>query len=270
MAPSLLRWGAQAPPSGLEAARLRLLSATAEASPVLEALADLLFPRDCLLCGESLLLNTAKAGGARVPLCPKCFDALPFLEGARCRSCSQPLISELDVCMRCRGRNYPFERNLSLFAYRGAARALIHQYKFRNERSLDALFACLLSVPLLDIFSGLPVVPAPARPAHVRKRGWDPVSVVAALLRRRYGVTLLPVLQRMRTAPQKSLDFEHRAKNLRGKIIFRGGGKHAGNLPPHVILLDDVFTTGATASECTRVLAAAGVARVEVLTIAVD
>ncbi|HUZ17801.1 MAG TPA: ComF family protein [Spirochaetia bacterium] len=247
-----------------------MLSATVEAPPVVEALADLLFPRDCLLCGESLLLNTAKAGGVQVPLCPQCLASLHFPKGPRCRSCSQPLISELDVCMRCRGRSYPFARNLSLFSYRGEARELIHQYKFRNERSLGALFACLLSVPLLGVFSGLPVVPAPARPAHVRKRGWDPVNVVAGLLRRRYGIKLLPVLQRMRTAPQKSLDFDHRSTNLRGKILFRERGAPRGRLPPRVILLDDVFTTGATASECTRVLTAAGVTMVEVLTIAVD
>ena len=172
--------------------------------------------------------------------------------------------------MRCRERSFPFRMNFSLYSYEGPIKEILHQYKFHNQRALANLFAALLSSRLRASFGEDPLVPVPARPANRRKRGWDHVGVIAEVLRTRYGYTVVPLLGRSGGAAQKSLDFEHRTTNLRGRIHLSrcpGSGKTA---PKRVILLDDIFTTGATAGECSRILLASGIEEVNVVTIAVD
>ncbi len=221
-----------------------------------------LFPRSCLLCGkpfqpwEELLLCRACGGGLH-----------PIPPGRRCLRCSRPLISEHEVCTRCRGRSYPFTANHSLFEYRGAVRTLIHRYKTAGHRELCLLFAALMAPVLAARYAGVPVVPVPASRASVRRRGWDHVDILAAELARRQGVQRLAVLRRAGAVQQKRLDYAGRLRNIHGSMRLR---PQPLRLPREVVLLDDVFTSGATAAECAGVLAAAGAQRVHVLTLALD
>lgn len=233
-------------------------------------LIDFIFPQPCVLCGGSLLLNRGDPPWSRLPICPECFASLHPIEGRRCTVCGLPLISEQELCTRCRTREFPFVSNRSLYEYAGAFRELISQYKFRGERSLAALFAHEMAKAMGECFFGLPVVPVPSRPRTVRKRGWDHVGAIADLLSRRHGVEVLRLLRRDNGRSQKSLDFTHRLTNLRGRIHWAPKGHRPTEAPRHVVLIDDVFTTGATASECTRILLEHGVERVDVLTLAVD
>jgi predicted amidophosphoribosyltransferase len=220
---------------------------------------DILFPGRCLICGEWLHLWR----GGNVPVCGACQAELRPLEGPRCRTCSIPLVSETGLCTRCRVTQYAFSAHLSLFAYTGPARQLISRYKFSGRRSLAALFAGMLAREIHGGFGGMPVVPVPPRPGRPRP---DPVGRIAGILERAHGVEVLRVLARAGGPAQKSLDFAGRRSNLEGRIRVRGG--HGVDLP--VLLLDDVFTTGATADACARVLTAAGCPEVRVLTICME
>lgn len=233
-------------------------------------LVDFIFPQPCLLCGGSLLLDRGDPPWSRLPICPECFTMLHHIEGRRCAACGVPLISEQELCTRCRTREFAFESNRSLYEYGGAVRELIAQYKFRGERSLAALFARELAGALGDWFFGLPVVPVPSRPRTVRKRGWDHIGTIADRLSRSHGVEVLRLLRRDNGRSQKSLDFAHRLTNLRGRIHWAPKLRGREKPPLHVVLIDDVFTTGATASECSSILLEHGVQRVNVLTLAVD
>ena len=237
---------------------------------MLHVVGEFLLPRHCLLCGKLLLAEIAVKDGIAVPLCPRCLDLLETPSDPRCSTCSQPLISEDRLCMRCRTRSYPFRMNFSLYSYDGPIKAMLHQYKFQNQRVLAHLFAALLAPHLRQAFPGDPIVPVPARPANRRKRGWDHVGVIAEILHSRYGCRVVPLLQRSGGAAQKSLDFEHRTTNLRGRIRFNRRLTSEKARPKRIVLLDDIFTTGATAGECSRVLLEHGVQEVAVMTIAVD
>ena len=228
---------------------------------------EILFPRRCLCCGDPLLFQ----GSLRFPICRSCSQALSPIEAERrCLVCSVPLISELQRCTRCSERRYSFTANFSLYEYRGPIRQIISQFKFSNRRSLAGLIARLLRPELDRRYPGLSVVPVPGSRRSVRRRGWDPMHEVARALHRACGAVVLPLLKRRSGGPQKGLHYEERLENIRGTIQLSRSGRSSGGLPRRVVLLDDIFTSGATADECARVLRQAGVRQVYVLTLAME
>lgn len=222
-------------------------------------LLDLLFPGRCLLCGEWLLL--ASTAGALV--CDECIARLRPLGGVRCRVCSTPLVSEDGICTRCRQTAYAFDSNFSIFAYETEVRRLIACYKFDGRSRLADLFAGFLAPSLRESFAGMPVIPVPPRP---HAGGIDHVERIARAIERSRLAQVLRPLERTGGASQKSLDFEQRRGNLQGKIRKSPGAR----VPERAVVLDDVFTTGATADACARVLLDAGCRSVSVLTLALD
>ncbi len=189
----------------------------------------------------------------------------------RCRECSRPLISEQEICTRCRNREFLFDRHITVYRYRGSAKALVRAYKFQGRADLAPLFARELASLYRENFAGLPLVPVPARPGAARERVFDPVGLLVRHLSRETGAPVRRLLSRRRGVSQKSLSYAARLTNLRGRIVLRPAGLHLDRrIDSGVVLVDDVFTTGATSHECARVLKAAGFSAVYVLTIAMD
>lgn len=229
---------------------------------------DIVLPARCVSCG-------AIVGGGG-PLCPDCAAGLEPLSGRRCDRCGAPLASEQRRCVRCRSRELAYDSHRSVFAYEGVAKALIVAYKFGGRRSLAPLLAGYLAAELETAATpGTVVVPVPASPRGRRRRGFDQVALLGRELERRHGIAVCGALVRRRGREQKRLDFSGRSRNLVGAVRLRHRplvprGPGGERRPSRVVLLDDVFTTGATINECARVLRAAGVARVEALTLAAD
>ncbi len=247
-------------------------SVAALAAPVL----DMVFPQYCAACGRA-------APGA-VPLCDGCRSALRPLEGLQCAICGVPLVSERERCVRCRSRELHYDRHRSVFAYSGVAKQLIIAYKFGGRTRLAGLLSTYL-VPLIP--QTAVVVPVPASRRGRRQRGYDQVRRLAAELKRHDGIPVVQALVRTRGREQKQLDFDERSRNLVGAVELvpcfgrplgpartgrRRGRRRGrrGTVPHHVVLLDDVFTTGATVNECARVLRRAGARRIDAVTLAAD
>ncbi len=93
------------------------------------------------------------------------------------------------------------------------------------------------------------------------------METISRCLKKKYNVSVVNLLERKGKTSQKSLDYEGRIHNLRGKIHVK---KYQSPMPEKVILIDDVFTTGATLEQCTVALHSAGVKEVETLTLALD
>jgi predicted amidophosphoribosyltransferase len=229
-------------------------------------LAEILFPGRCLLCGKWLLFAGSDGSGDGSPVCGGCRADLEPLSGERCAVCSMPLSSERGACLRCRKADYAFDSNDSVFAYGGPVRQLISLYKFGGRTRLAGLFASYLAPVIGGKFPDRPVVPVPPRPS---RRSADAVERILRLLTREHGLPVCRCLERTGGVPQKSLDFIQRAENLRGRIRVPTGRARAV-VPAAAVLLDDVFTTGATADACARALRDAGCAAVAVVTIAID
>lgn len=199
-------------------------------------------------------------------MCGMCEAELAARDGPLCSVCSTRLVSEKDTCTRCRNRHYLFTSNYSLFIYEGKTKELINQFKAKNVKPLAGFFAARMAPVIQDRHCGFAVVPVPYRSTRKRARGWDQIEAICRELRRNYGIRFHPILKRRNSAAQKSLDYQGRLENLKGNVYLR---KHA-HPPDKVLLIDDVFTTGATADACAAALKSAGVREVRMLSIALD
>jgi predicted amidophosphoribosyltransferase len=138
-------------------------------------------------------------------------------------------------------------------------------FKFEHRTRLAGFFADLAAAALSPAQETVPVVPVPSRPG---RRTPDPVERVAACLERHHGKTVSRLLVRTGGSQQKSLDLPRRRENLRGMI--RLAHQKGVVVPTHVILLDDIFTTGATIDACARILRDAGCMDVCAITLAIE
>ncbi len=222
-------------------------------------MAGIVFPERCLVCG------TWMSGEAdpSVPVCARCRAKLVPIADPRCPGCGMPLLVEEGRCTRCRTAGYAFASSTAVFAYRGIVRDLVIAFKSGGRHRLALLFAPLIAKTLAERRPGVAVVPVPCRPG---RRTPDAVELLARQLERRHGVRVLRLLHRRRGRAQKSLSHSERLRNLQGQIHVARGVRPAGAL----VVIDDVFTTGATVDACARALLAAGAARVDAVTLSVD
>lgn len=225
---------------------------------------DRVLVTSCPLCG--------RAADAESPLCSQCARALePIRCERRCRRCSLPLISEALLCTRCRSREYAFEAHLSCYEYRGVAMATVRAFKFAGHHRLVHRIVADLARVLPESWRGLTIVPVPARRASMRRRDYDPVALLARELSRELGSPIWRALERRGGGSQKKLDFAHRLENLANRIVPRTRWPaRAPVTAERVLLLDDVFTTGATIHECSLALRALGVKSVVAATVTME
>jgi ComF family protein len=165
-------------------------------------------------------------------------------------------------CARCRKHPPPYARAQAAFLHGGALSEAIHRLKYEGReelaRPLGALFAAC-EPPRADV-----VAPIPLHAARLRERGYDQAALLAREAGRRFGLPVRPLLVRVRPTPQQvGLDRIRRDQNVRAAFRALPGATGV-----RVCLIDDVLTTGATAAEAARALAAAGAIRVEVRTLA--
>ncbi len=224
---------------------------------------DLLFPPRCAGCGAGLAV-----GSGQLPLCRCCRRAVRAAlrpAAGYCPRCGAEVLPEQETpCLLCRDRELAFHSHEALFDYRGLPQELLQEFKFAGCTGLADLFAELLAVRLAAGYGAAAVVPVPARPQRILHYGYDTVDLLARRLQRVHRLPVRRLLRRRGGRQQKGLDSASRAGNLQGRIRLLQPE------PRPVVLLDDVFTTGATAHECAALLTAAGTPEVRVLTLVRD
>jgi ComF family protein len=230
-----------------------------------DALLGLFFPPHCAACRADTC--------AGVHLCPACAAKARRIEAPFCRVCSQPFAGDITdgfTCANCGDRRFHFTCAVAPYLSQGVVRDFIHRFKYEGEYHLRKPLAAWAAAALDDERLHTPpaevFVPVPLHRTRQRERGFNQAEVIATLLARRAGLPVADALQRTRyTTTQTRLDRQERMENLRGAFRVR---KTAAVLRRHIILVDDVFTTGSTVEECARVLMASGAASVRALTVA--
>jgi len=236
---------------------------------ILERVGDVLWPRVCAV--ETCSRPSDRAGRH---LCSRCFATLPYHEaGGACRVCGGLVAARTDhdfVCEACTSDPpaYAFARSAVL--YEDPIDRLVQDFKFRKSTwLLDDLVDLLegavrakLEFPAVDV-----VVPVPLHPSRERTRGYNQSALLATALaarlnRRADSRSLLRIVD---TEHQARLSGEERRHNLDGAFAVPDPRYIRGRT---VLLVDDVMTTGATLSECARVLCRAGASRVWCATVA--
>lgn len=219
----------------------------------MSGLGDLMCPERCAGCNRM----------ARGCLCRACLAALPRIGPGVCGLCGRPSLRPAARCRDCRDRDLSFDLARQAVGFSPVVRKAVHLFKYSGCRRLAEPLASLI-IEQIHHAGGVDAVTwvTPSRD-RVRRTGTDHGRVLAELVAGALGKPALPLVGRVRrTLPQMRLDPDARRANLAG--AFR-----AGLCPPdEVLVVDDVFTTGSTASEVARALKSAGARRVVVLSVA--
>ena len=219
---------------------------------------DLIYPPHCVVCRD--------AGDGY--LCPKCADKITLIKPPVCYKCGKPC--EASVCDECYQREYAFECARSAGIFDGPLRDAIHAMKYRNyEAVVDPLAQIMIrAFPDTGLARNTDVlVPIPIHYSRLLDRGFNQSEELARKLAGRIGLPMeAKVLRKSRkTAHQVDLPLDERALNVRGSLSVKHEQKIRAK---RVLLIDDVFTTGATLDEAARVLLEAGASEVRAYTLA--
>lgn len=235
----------------------------------LQAFAGWLFSRGpaCIWCGRGDAGREAFGG-----LCPSCWGRVPWVGGPRCLRCGKPLPEE-GACTDCRSRVVPFEGSRAPAVYDGLWRDLIHALKFAGRRELaEPLGAAMARLAVQERYPERchVLVPVPLDPERLRRRGFNQSRLLADSVSRRTGIPVLPALVRhgrRGQRPAQSLRSVHeRRQALRRALVVARPAWIRGLV---AVVVDDVYTTGATLDEAARSLLRAGVRKVVGLVAAV-
>ncbi|MDR1076264.1 MAG: ComF family protein [Xanthomonadaceae bacterium] len=217
----------------------------------LGVLGECLLPLRCLICEEP--------GAEGRDLCRACHAALPWNVPA-CRICALPLASSNPVCGPClRRSNRPLDETHAVFSYRFPLDRLLPRFKFHRDLAAGRLLSMLMAGDCAGLPRPDAIVPIPLHWRRLSSRGYDQALELARPLARMLRIPLRgDLLRRVRsTRPQSELDAAERRRNLRAAFTVRAPP------PAHVVLLDDVMTTGATLEAAARGLRAAGARRID-------
>jgi ComF family protein len=245
-------------------------------SGVAESLFATLFLSDCRLCGAPLVKIS------RLPVCRPCLSEVSPITGGVCSVCGERVFSPYAVsagetrCGLCRRLEPPFVKAVAYGSYHGGLRELIHLLKYEPLTPAAAVLGRMLAEAVRGLEPGwneppLVVIPVPLHARKLRQRGFNQSELIAhPAIKLRAGSDRLVrhsrVLERRReTQSQIGLTRHQRRQNLRGSFAVARPEEIADR---EILLVDDVFTTGTTVSECARGLRRAGASKVFVATVA--
>lgn len=229
------------------------------------AVLDLLYPPACLNC--------AAPAAAPDTLCPACFRALRPITAPLCPRLGLPFAVSIGpdaVSAEALADPPPFGRARAALVYNDAARSLVSRLKYGDRPELSRFCARLMAGAGHELWSDNPLlVPVPLHPARLRMRRYNQAAELAWALGRLTGLEVdAHLVARIRkTRQQVGLSGDGRQRNVAGAFAAHAGalGRAADR---RVVVIDDVYTTGATLKAVTRALHKAGIAEVDVLTLA--
>lgn len=218
---------------------------------ILAGFLSTIFPVRCVHCGRE--------GNW---LCSDCAAGLEAIGARACQRCGSPAFRGAgagDACRECRGRRLHFRKARAAFCYEGPARSLVHRLKYSGQRRLAGFMADLTMAgagSLTEYLKGATLTYVPLHRSRQLDRGFNQSGLYAEALSRKLDLPLGDYLCKKRpTQSQNQLDSGARMTNLSGSFAVRRGRRRQGRFGGgRLVLVDDVYTTGATVSECARVL----------------
>jgi ComF family protein len=238
-----------------------------------------LFPSDCEICGSPL------ANIARLPVCTECLAAMRPIDGGLCYVCGERVFSAHAApeiaggspiqCGLCQRVEQPFARAVAYGSYDGGLRELIHLLKYSGVRPAADVLGRMLAEAIAELQPGfgsgpIAIAPVPLYRGKLRRRDFNHAELIARAAAKTMRIPHLQLnpgllIRKRETVSQTGLTRHQRRENVRGAFAIPEVETVKGC---EVLVVDDVYTTGATVSECARVLRRAGAAKVWVATVA--
>lgn len=226
---------------------------------------DILFPPRCFSCTAIV----GKMGG----LCTTCWQAMDFSAPPYCAICSHPFpydTGEGALCGLCISTPPPYRKVHTVFHYNEKSKALIHQLKYADKTYMAPYFGQWMArASQASLTDADMLVPVPLHRFRLLRRHYNQAALLARTISRISGVPLYPrlLLRTRHTPSQAGLSSRKRRLNVRG--VFKLHPRYATLVKDkHIVLVDDVMTTGATLTACTKALKKAGAREVTIVTLA--
>lgn len=225
-------------------------------------LIELLYPKHtkCSVCGRE----------ASEAVCGACLTHLEYIEGRVCLKCGKGIDDEYNnnICPDCHGLDKYFNMAFSCFQYKDMGKTIIHMLKYEGCKEISYVLARLMHQKIKDEAIRFDaVVPIPIHKAKEEKRGFNQAKLIAEEIAAAIDIPLWDCIIRTKeTAEQFKLDKIHRNLNVHNAFcinLLYNSVKYK-----NVLLVDDIYTTGSTVNECSRILKQYGVQNVYVITAA--
>ena len=223
-------------------------------------LIDSIFPRTCPVCDRIVAPNTALIHRS-------CMERLSFVRRPICKKCGKQVLTESQqFCYDCAHTEHTFIKGRAMLNYDETAQRIMSGIKYRNRREHAEIISRMLIYRMKDFIAEMNpdcLVPVPVHKSRLRERGYNQAQLIADYISRETGIPVRPdILQRTRhTVAMKNLDPKERQANLREAFLAdtEAFAPEKGGKPQHIMLIDDIYTTGATAEACAGILSKYGI-----------
>lgn len=222
---------------------------------------ELLYPQVCPFCGQ-----ISPEG-----ICDRCRKKIVYIRSPRCMRCGKPVSDDSqEFCEDCSDRESYITCGRNLWLHREPVAGALYRFKYHNRRNYGKVFAGELAVcyaEQLRRWKIEEIIPVPLHRSRRRKRGFNQAEILARGLADAAGIPVrTDVLFRVKkTSPQKRLGKRERQANLQGAFAV----SREWNPRKNVVLIDDIYTTGATLNRAAKILKKAGAQNVYFLTISI-
>lgn len=235
----------------------------------IQSFLELLYPEKniCQICNiyDSSINDTY--------ICNSCLAKLEKINGSVCKICNKGLSHNpyLIICDECIKNIRSFEVSKSPFYYKGTVKKLIHDYKYCNKTYYYKLFGYLLVQFMKenDYTNFDYIMSVPLHKIKLRKRGYNQSKLLAKYIEKNFAISYIDVLKRVNnTEKQSNLSKYARQKNLQNAFTLKNNKITKLIEEKNILIIDDIFTTGTTINECSKILKFHGANKVYALTIA--
>lgn len=231
------------------------------------AFLDLFFPAKCLIC-EKDIIDTEQHG-----ICKSCLSSIRYISSPVCLKCGRPFNSNIErdhLCGTCLTSRVYFTKARAVGYYEGVLQEAIHRLKYNRKTFLTKPLGDLMIGPSsgsIDFKSYDFLIPVPLHFKRLRERGFNQALSLAKYIGKKHGIPIdYMSLKRIKwESPQINLSKKEREENVKGVFFLRDKNRLKDK---SILLIDDVYTSGATVNECAKVLRKAEACKVDVLTLA--
>lgn len=230
---------------------------------IFEKIAYGIFPKSCPICDE--IIDSEKI------ICDDCISKIRFVGEPKCKKCGKKLMNDRqEYCEDCNKITHLYEMGVSTFEYTESIRKAIYRFKYHNRRDYGKFFASAIyknNGKEVENWKCDVIMPVPIHYKRRVKRGYNQAEILAKELGKYINIPVDSkcIIRQTDTKPQKELSVSQRKQNLENAF------KIVDNVVKYkkVILVDDIYTTGSTIDECTRVLLSAGVEKVYYISLSI-